>query len=477
VEDDLQQAVSAAREEERSIPIGVIASDESSVLSALTSGADEASVLPSLDPATLAAFVDRVETRARIRLESQRAHENLAHSEKLTALGTLVAGVAHEINNPLTAMLLTLDFADVRVTPVLELLGDLAADPAGVPREQRARLNALMEEGGVAHDVRKMLRDLSTAAESIASIVRDLRVFARADDMAAPDLVDVAELLDHAIRLVGREILQTGLIERDYADDLPPVIVPRGPLMQVVMNVLINATHAIRVVERPRHRIRVSARADDETLAIVVSDTGPGIPAELVHRIFDPFYTTKRTELGTGLGLSISRSIMRRIGGELSVESVFGDGATFLCFVPRPSPDALAARQSRVVPKLAAEAPLRPSILVVERDPPMLKSYARLLAATHRMITAQDGHDAIELLESGASPSVALLGLSSPECREMIDWLAAERPELLAHTLFVGDDAGVDGLRDALAGLDGPVLPKRVRGDELMAAIQRVSRA
>jgi signal transduction histidine kinase/CheY-like chemotaxis protein len=471
----LNQAVSTARESERSTPIGVIALDEPSVLAALTSGADEAVVMPSFDPQGLAAFVDRVETRARIRLESQRAHENLAHTEKLTALGTLVAGVAHEINNPLTAILLTLDFAEARMAPLQELLSELCAQPSCAPSgEQHARMVDFAREGG-PHDLRKMVRDLTTAAESIASIVRDLRLFARADNLAPPELVDVPDMLDHAIRLVGREILQTGLIERDYDDDLPAVFVPRGPLMQVVMNVLINATHAIREVERPLHRIRVSARADDEALAIVVSDTGPGIPPELVHRIFDPFYTTKRAELGTGLGLSISRSLMRRMGGELSLESVYGDGATFLCFVPLPSAEALAGQR---VPRRSEIRSLeRPSVLVVEADTPQLKSYARMLAPTHRMISAQDGQDAIELLEAGANPSVAIVGLASAECREVIDWLASERPELLDHTVFVGDEQGARALHETLGPTDGRVLRKPVRGDDLLAAIRRVASA
>ena len=121
----------------------------------------------------------------------------------------------------------------------------------------------------------------------------------------------VEEIVDHALRLVGRELFHHALLERDYAPDLPKLVVPRNRVTQVMVNVLINAAHAIREVERPAHRMRIRARADDEFVAIGVSDTGPGIPPESLGRIFDPFFTTKRQELGTGLGLPISRSILR----------------------------------------------------------------------------------------------------------------------------------------------------------------------
>jgi len=106
--------------------------------------------------------------------------------------------------------------------------------------------------------------------------------------------------------------------------------------------VLVNALHAVREVERDSHRVRISVRADDEAVAIAVSDTGPGISPEHVERIFDPFFTTKRQSLGTGLGLSISRSIMRSLGGDLLVESIHGQGAEFVLLLPLPEPDALA---------------------------------------------------------------------------------------------------------------------------------------
>ena len=314
-EGDLPQAINTWRSRDGSLPLGFIASDESSVLLALSSGVDEAAVIPA-EAAALAAFVDRLELRARLRADTQRLHERFAHAEKLTALGTLVAGVGHEINNPLSAMLLSIEAARRLVLPQLEAANEIA----GALREGRAiqepelcRLQALILSERSGRDASRLFEDINCAADAIASIVRDLRIFARADNEEPSELVEIEDLIDHAIRLVGREVFQHGLLERDFRAGLPKLVLPRNRVTQVIMNVLINASHAIREVERPVHRVRVSTRSDEDFVAIAISDTGPGISPDHLGRIFDPFFTTRRNELGTGLGLAISRSILRRM--------------------------------------------------------------------------------------------------------------------------------------------------------------------
>ena len=225
--------------------------------------------------------------------------------------------------------------------------------------------------------------------------------------------------------------------------------------------------------------MRISARADDEFVAIAVSDTGPGIPPESLERIFDPFFTTKRQELGTGLGLAISRSILRRLGGDLSVESVYGDGATFLCFLPIPSRDAVRAacqRNAAVGAQPRAVARSRCSVLVVDDDERMLRSYVRLLNPLHRLLIAQDGSDAIELLESGSVPDVVLLELDLPgvDGRKLLDWLEEHRPALHRRALVVTSVASKPQYESFLRDYAGPVLHKPVRGEELLAEIARV---
>jgi two-component system, NtrC family, sensor kinase len=479
---DVQKVVADHRAIEPSAPIAVITEDEPAALAALGSGADDVLVGGELCPSRLAVLVDRAETRAHLRAENRRLHASFAHSEKLVALGTLVAGVGHEINNPLSAVMLSVEVAQRRVVPVLQ-----AAMELGRARRQGEdvtplldRLVELTQPERATRDALRIFEDIGSAADAIASIVHDLRVFARTDQEELPEPIDVEQLVDHAIRLVGREIMQRGMIERDYAPDLPKLVIPRNRVTQVLVNVLVNAAHAIREVERPVHHVRITARADEDFLAIAISDTGPGIAPESLSRIFDPFYTTKRQELGTGLGLAISRSILRRLGGDLLVESVYGDGATFVCFLPIPSRDTPRERSAPEKPRSdAAPARHSSSVLLVDDDDRILRSYSLLLNPDYRLMTAQDGRDAIELLESGSTPEFAVIELDLPIAeggRVLWHWLEEQRPELARNTVIVTGAASKEAFAEFVAGHRGPVLHKPVRGEELLHALAQLSR-
>jgi signal transduction histidine kinase len=479
----VQASIAQHREREVDTPIGFVAESEPAVLAALAGGADEAAVVPTFDAALLAAFVDRLELRARLRAEKQRLQETLAHSERLTALGTLVAGVGHEINNPLSAVILSVEAARRHMIPSLEAAQDIkraVESGAPIPPGAIAALqnNTWLDGDGFGPAV--IFDEMGAAADAIASIVRDLRTFARSDHDEPPERVEVPELIDHAIRLSGREASRRGVLERDYAPDLPPLVMPRGRVTQVIMNVFINAAHAIAEIERPAHRIRISARADEDFVAIAVSDTGPGIPPESLERIFDPFFTTKRQALGTGLGLSISREILRRLGGELSVESVYGEGATFMCFLPIPSPEVLAQTWGPVSAKTRAERKAAAtSVLVVDDDERVLRSYARLLGGQHRLMVAYDGREAMEMLQSGSSADILVMEIDATgsDGPAFLEWLQAERPELARRTILATSGAGRPAYDDFLGAYAGVVVHKPVRGAELLAAIDALAAA
>jgi CheY-like chemotaxis protein len=406
--------------------------------------------------------------------------ENFAHTERLTALGTLVAGVGHEINNPLSAVILSVEVARRYMLPSLEAAREIArAAEAGAPIPLTS-IAALRKHEWPDRDGRgaaAIFDEMGAAADAIASIVRDLRTFARSDRDEPPGRVEVPELIEHAIRLSGREASRRGVLERDYAPNLPALVVPRGRVTQVIMNVFINAFHAIAEVDRPSHRVRISARADAEFVAIAVSDTGPGIPPESLERIFDPFFTTKSQALGTGLGLSISREILRRLGGELSVESVFGEGATFLCFLPIPSPEALRDSWKETEVFESNERTLATtSVLVVDDDERVLRSYARLLGSEHRLMIAYDGREAIDMLQSGSTPDVLVIELDLPgeDGRDLLAWLEANRPDLARRAILATSGGSGSNYDEFLRTYPGIVVYKPVRGAELLAAIVAV---
>lgn len=469
-----QQAMAERRELEGNIPIGVIAEDEPAALSLLAGGADEAVVMRSLDAQSLAAFVDRVAFRANVRAETQRLHEGFAHAEKLTALGTLVAGVGHEINNPLSAVMLLIEAGRRQLLPALDAAWELARlseSQEKVTSEELSRLRERIRPTRGPLHMERVFEELGSATDAIATIVRDLRVFARTDHEEPAELIAVPDLIDRTIRLLGGDLFKRCLLERDYASDLPNLVVPMNRVTQVLVNLLVNATHAISEVEREVHRVRISARSDDEFVAIAVSDTGIGIPPQDLERIFDPFFTTKRQDMGTGLGLSISRSIMRKLGGELSVESVTGEGATFICLLPIPTRDDMRHAFQRTVTTVRNARPQRSArVLVVDDDVHMLRSYARLLSAEHRMLVAHDGRDAIDLLESGSVADVAIVELDS-DGEGLLTWLGQHQPDLLSRTLLVTTGASDENRAEFLRKYPGTVLHKPIRGEHLLETL------
>jgi len=402
------------------------------------------------------------------------------HNEKLTALGTLVAGVAHEINNPLTALQLSVSACHALVTPLSNIAREvsmLAGRGGGASPAQLQALHDAARTGAPARETQELLEEMVIASRAIADVVRDLRVFARAEgNSEEPQVLDLADFVDQALRLVGREIESHGRVERDYAPELPQLVAPPGRLTQVLVNILVNAAQAIREVERPSHRVRITLRADEDDVAISVTDTGPGVSPAAVERIFDPFFTTKRAGAGTGLGLSISRSIMREMGGDLIVESVHGEGATFVILVPVPDAETLRKAYFRTRGPIAPlKALQRAHVMVVDDDERVLRAYARVLGRSCNVLMASDGREAIELLSSGSTADALVTELSLPDVngQELFEWVTREHPRLAGRTIFVTAESTTVRFEPFLRTLDNPILMKPVTANHLLSTIDR----
>ncbi len=240
---------------------------------------------------------------------SERADLELrvARSERLASLGTLSAGLCHEINNPLACVVAGVGYA-------LETFDDPTAES----------------------DRRESLQDAYNAASRIGKIVRDIRAFAQPlnDDRVETDLRGV---LESSIKLTEVVVRQHARCELKVAE-APRVLVDPARMTQVFVNLLVNAAQAMPDGDAERHMITVSLASDDAGCAVVdVSDDGEGIAPEALPRVFDPFYTTKAPGGGMGLGLSISHSIVELFGGTISVQSTLGEGATFRVRLPPAS--------------------------------------------------------------------------------------------------------------------------------------------
>ncbi|MBN1147218.1 MAG: GAF domain-containing protein [Anaerolineales bacterium] len=231
--------------------------------------------------------------------ERRRLESILAQSEKLAAVGQLAAGVAHEINNPLTAII--------------------------------ANAQILHRELPPGHDLQESVDLIARAGARATQVVRNLLDFARKEDYHL-GLTDLNETLERSLELVQHELLARG-VQLEFAPDpkLPTILASQDHLQSVWLNLLLNA---IDSMDKSPGMIRIATQRADDEIHISVTDNGKGIPPERLTRIFEPFYTTKKAGRGTGLGLSVSHRIVKQHGGHIRVESQVGVGSKFTVVLP-----------------------------------------------------------------------------------------------------------------------------------------------
>ena len=461
-------------------PLGYVATAETESFAALTAGADDACVAAGLNLPGFIAFIDRVALRARQRQDAENRRVAVAHAEKLAAIGTIVAGVAHEINNPLAGVVYLFDWLKSALDPLVAVQQEifrLAGRGSIVLPDELSRLEKLAMNGTTPDDIRSGFDDLKAQLATIEAIVKGLRIFARADDVERPEPVFLPQLVGQVVRMLGKQVTYHATLEQDYAHDLPLLLLPRSRLTQVFTNLLINAVQAVQEVKRPLHRVRISVRGDAEAVVVSITDSGPGIPPEIIERVFDPFFTTKslgeQKTGGSGLGLSISRAILQDLGGDLVVESVHGEGATFIAIIPTEGRivDAKSLSKSKNPPP---EVEARSSVLVIDDEEILLRSLAMALKGRFDVMLANDGQEAIELLESGSKPDAILCDVVMPvvDGPKFYEWLTTHHPELVGRTVFI--TANVDGASEFIERIDKPVLEKPVPRDRLIGTIERV---
>ncbi len=296
---------------------------------------------------------------ARVVTARKRLEQELSESRRLAAIGMLSAGIAHEINNPLTYILGNVTQAISRIT-----------DPALV----------------------EMLEDARSGAERVRTIVGDLKLLAREPDRHYGP-VDLAKVIDAALGILDSELRHRATVVRAYVD-MPPVRGNEARLMQVVLNLLVNAMQATPAGDPERHVVRVTTRlAEPGWGELVVEDDGDGIAPEHLSRVFEPFFTTKPPGMGTGLGLSICQGIVDAIGGAISIAAAPGRGTRVLVRLPFASGQP---SESRTPPPTRAVRRLH--VLVIDDDAAVARSLMRMLAGDHEVEIVDDGDQALAVL-------------------------------------------------------------------------------
>ncbi len=368
--------------------------------------------------------------------DEKRMTEQLMQQEKLAAVGQLVSGVAHELNNPLAS-----------VMAFAQLL--LAAAP-DAPHDKRA-IEAINQE-----------------AKRAAKIVANLLTFARQHqpERTIADLnrvvEDTLELRRYALRIAQVEI------ETRLDPALPLTWADPFQLQQVMLNLITNAEHALASWDKER-RITVVTETDGSQLIMRVSDSGPGIPTEHLSRIFNPFFTTKPVGEGTGLGLSISDGIVREHGGRIRAESRLGEGATFIIeipFVAPPMPDVPMPDNA-----VAPSASMR-RLLVVDDEPAIrnaIATYFRSLG--HSVDTAGTGREAVSRATT-ATYDALLLDLRLPDTTGDVILRELESEGLAPRrVVFVTGDTQSESARQALEATGRPIVSKPFLLDELATVV------
>ena len=376
--------------------------------------------------------------------DDQRLAEQLLQQEKLAAVGQLVSGVAHELNNPLAGVL-----------AYAQLL--------------------LSMEAAVDVETRQALETIHHEASRAAKIVSNLLTFARQQPAERTDaslnsiVSDTLALRRYALRAAGIEL------EVALDAELPRTWADPFQLQQVILNLVGNAEQALAEWLGPR-RIRVSTRHEDGSIVVSVSDTGPGVTDEERDRIFNPFFTTKPVGQGTGLGLSISDGIARQHGGRIRVESVPGHGATFELRIP-----VLHAPLETPAPEPVRE-PLPPvgdgrRLLVVDDEPAMRTAIGNFLSSLGHGVTVATGGLEARALMSSNEYDVVLLDLRMPDLGgdALYHELVERDPRHARRVVFVTGDTHNVQARRFLAEAGRPSVSKPFQLDDLAAVVAGVT--
>ena len=258
------------------------------------------------------------------------AQSQLIHHEKMASLGQLVAGVAHELNNPIGFIYANFPHLEDYVLSLLTLLDELRRLP--LPEDAQKRMEVLYAAADLEflrEDLLRIIHSGKTGANRIREIVSSLRSFSHLGE-AEVKLARLESGLDDTIALLQHQLKAGNIqVERDYQLNTSVLCRP-GQMNQVFMNILSNAIQA----SKDQGTIIISTRREDDWAVVQISDTGCGMPQEVISHIFNPFFTTKQVGEGTGLGLSISHGIIEDHGGKIEVASEVGRGTTFTLRIP-----------------------------------------------------------------------------------------------------------------------------------------------
>jgi nitrogen-specific signal transduction histidine kinase/CheY-like chemotaxis protein len=386
--------------------------------------------------------------------ERKRMRAKLLVSDRMASLGTLAAGIAHEINNPLA-------YVTGNLEAMAEALG--APRPAGACR---------------CDQLASVVADARDGAERVRKIVHGLRSFSRSQDHEQRAALAIDDVLEAAFRLTANEVRHRAHLVRELGP-VPRVIADDGRLTQVFINLLVNAAQAIPAGHSDANRITVRTHTDEQGRAVIeVEDTGTGMPPEVSARVFDPFFTTKAVGEGTGLGLSICHGIITSLGGQIAIErSEMGRGTVVRVVLP-PCAETAPAPAPAAAPSEGPASPgqRRHRVMLIDDEPKVAHTMERLLRRDYDVTVALCGQDALHHITAGARFDAIVTDVMMPNMTglELTEELQRVAPDQVKRLIFLSGGAFTAQARQRLEELGAPQLEKPVTARELRACVSRI---
>jgi signal transduction histidine kinase/CheY-like chemotaxis protein len=404
------------------------------------------SAVPRLDGAgqTIGAICTIIDVSERARLQRE-----LLQSDRMACVGTLAAGMAHEINNPLAYILANIAFVADEVPALVRQLR--AGSGGGATRTE---------------EIDRALGDARDGAERIRRVVSELKAFARADDDARQPL-DVRVPIEEACQVAETELRHRARLVKDLAA-VPRVMASDSGLRQLFLNLLMNAAQAVEEAADDAREIRVTTRTfTGADVVVEVSDSGPGIPSASLPRVFDPFFSLRPAGSTAGFGLATCESIALGHGGTISVESEVGRGTVFRVTLPATATLPTARPAERDTRQL------RGKVLVIDDELAVTDSIKRVLGRDHDVVAVLQAAEAFDMLSRGDDFDLVLCDVMMPGMGglDLYAKLAAVRPEVLPRIAFMTGGAFTARARAFLESVPNPRMSKPFDLAELRAFV------
>ena len=441
--------------------------DRATALTALEQGAQDYLLKSDLGSESLWRSIHYAMARQKLAVLERR----LVDADRLSAIGQLAAGVAHEVNTPACYILANLGFIRDCLSDIRSVYGEITT-----AAEASAEIQSILKDSKSASNLLETLEETESAigdcvqgTERICKVVSELRPFSRIEHSEVEEL-NVNGVINSALSIAQTEIRHRATLDKQLGD-VPNIVGDRAKLTRVFVSLATNAAQAIEEGAADKNSLTVTSKLVGDAIIITFTDTGVGIPQDQLAHIFEPFYTTKSREIGTGLGLAIAAETVRKHAGDVSIVSRVGHGSTFTVRIPLDTGLLSPVRDRDALTDLNAR------VLLIDDDKMVRSGLRRLLTPPHEVVEAESGSDALEVLAGDRFFDVIICDLMMPEVDgpTVYESLRRSAPDLLKRIVFLTGGAFTPRVKEFMETVKAPILQKPIGRDGLLAAVAQVS--